>query len=264
LPPRAQKSVIFIKQVFLARLVTYLVLQHYRRSDIVYLSDPHHGVTSRYIIEKGVLQLDRHILRCGLAGGRYTPRTSSTDESLRLTWRTPRGNTVETRGRFHTEHLRELSRRNLVLAPQLFLDFYLTLFSAFARAHEYRRYTGKPLWPPPAYALPEQAGSESAGGGVLGAGIVEDFLANCEHVVVDWGMRVKRAVLYEVFREWCRINSLKPLPRAAFYSVLRSDPRFEELRLGGTVWIKGIGLRKAREPIDWFLEALRARGVSVD
>jgi len=179
-------------------------------------------------------------------------------------WRTASGSTVETRGRFHTEHLRELSRRNLVLAPQLFLDLYESLFSAFMQSYEYRRYTGKPLWPPPAYMLPEQAGPESAGGGAPGAGIVEDFLANCEHVVVSPEMRVKRAVLYEVFREWCRVNSLKPLPRAMFYDVLRSDPRFEELRLGGAVWIKGIGLRKAREPIDWFLEALRARGVSVD
>ena len=154
-PPAAIINVTFINRCFASAHVTYLVLQHYRKSGIVYLSDPHHGVTSRYIAEGGVLQLDKHILRCGLAGGRYTPRTSSTDESLRLTWRTSSGNTVETRGSFHTEHLRALSRRNLVLAPQLFSDFYLTLFLAFKQRYEYRRCTGKPLWPPSDYALPE-------------------------------------------------------------------------------------------------------------
>jgi hypothetical protein len=233
---------IFIRGFFALALVTYLVLQHYRRSDIVYLSDPHHGVTSRYLVERGALQFDRRILRCGLAGGRYTPRTSGTDESLKLVWRTASGSTVETRGLYHTEHLRELSRRNLVLAPQLFVDFYLTLLLAFIKRYEYRRYTGKSLWPPAAHALPEPAG------GTLGAGIVEEFLTSCKRVVLNPGESVRGAVLYKVFVEWCEDNGLRPLTLREFYSVLRVDPRFELYRREGGTWLKGIGLHRGYPP----------------
>jgi hypothetical protein len=227
----------FIRGFFAPTLVTYLVLQHYRRSGIVYLSDPHHGVTSRYFVEKGVLQLDRHILRCGLAGGRYTPRTSSTDESLKLVWRTASGSTVETNGRFHTEHLRELSRRKLVLAPQLFYDFYLTLLLAFFQSYEYKRHTGRSLWPP-AYTLPERG---------LGAGIVEEFLASCKRVVINPGEMVRGIELYKVFVEWCDDNGLRPLSLREFYSTLRVDPRFKLYRREGGTWLKGIGLSPQEE-----------------